>query len=144
MNNPEDMIWQALQPLKSAQKFARGDLLFQQGRSAYGVYLVESGVVNLLLAGKTASVFEVARTGAVLGLSESLTGEPYKLSAEAAADTDAAFVDRQSLLEYLRQHHEVCMEIVRFLSEDLHALYFRFRALAGPDGRPRNKLEVSS
>ena len=137
----EDMC-QALAPVKIRRRLSPGEVLFEQGQLAQGIYIIESGKVKLLLGspqhGKT---FEVVGAGAVLGLSESLTGEPSKLSGVAASDAEMAFVERQALLEFLRQHHAFCMQIVRLLSNDLHSLYFRCRTLTFADGR-RSKAVI--
>ena len=134
-------ICQALAPVRIRRRLSRGEVLFQQGQLAQGIYIVESGEVKLLLGspqhGKT---FEVVGAGAVLGLSESLTGAPSKLSGVAVSDTEMGFVERQALLEFLRRHHALCMQIVRLLSNDLHSLYFRCRALTSTEARRRGKV----
>lgn len=125
-------LWHALEVLKSRRAFPRGARLFEPGQRADGIYVVEKGEVRLLVAGRGRSerVLNVAGSGAVLGLSESLTDEPYKLAAEADDSVEVAFVARDALLEFLRNHQEFCMEVVRALSEDLHGLYQRFRLLS--------------
>lgn len=58
----------------------------------------------------------------MLGLSESMSGETYRITAEAGDQTTAVFVPREEFLEFLREHGDFCMQVVRLLSEDLHAL----------------------
>lgn len=136
--------WQTLKTLKSPRRFAAGELLFQQGRSPDGIYIIESGMVKLLLTAPRVATktFELAGPGTVLGLSESVTGEAYKLSVEAVSKTTTSFVERQALLEFLREHHEFCMQVVRLLSEDLHGLYFRFRSLTMSEARSRKRKKI--
>jgi CRP-like cAMP-binding protein len=52
-----------------------------------------------------------------------MSGERYRISAEAGEQPAAAFVPREQLLEFLREHGDFCMEVVRLLSADLHVLY---------------------
>lgn len=104
--------------------------MFERGSPPRGVYLVESGQVRLLveLSRGSPKLLEIAGPGCVLGLSETMSGENHKLTAEAADRTQAAFIPRQDLLHFLRDHHEYCLDVVRILSEDLHVLYNKFRA----------------
>ncbi|HZQ68250.1 MAG TPA: Crp/Fnr family transcriptional regulator [Terriglobales bacterium] len=127
LNQRSPDLWEELRALKITRKYPAGAAPFQFGQPVAGIYLVESGQVGLSLprpSGQT--LFEVAGPGCVLGLSEALSGEPYKLNAEAMVECELAFVDRDQLLHYLREHPEFCMNIVRQLSEDLHGLYYRY------------------
>jgi len=133
-------LWQALQGLKAARVEPRGEPLFRQGQPSRGIYLVEEGEVRLLLApdSNAGQAFEVAGPGAVLGLSEAMSGGDYKLTAEAAAGARISYVDRNSFLQFLRKNHSVCLQIVRLLSEDLHSLYYRCRCIAQAGGSGPN------
>ena len=124
--------------MKSAQRFPRGALLFQQGSPAEGVYLVESGEVRVLLSTGKAQrqLLEVAGPGTILGLSESMTAEKYRITAVAADETTAVFIPRVEFLAFLHQHCDFCMQVVRLLSEDLHVLYHKFRSITAHPGRP--------
>jgi len=134
-------LLQALHGIKSVRTFPKGATLFQQGSAAAGVYLVESGEVRVLLpTGQSQKqLLEVVGPGTVLGLSESMTGEKYRITAEAGDQTTAAFIPREDFLEFLRQHGDYCMQVVRLLSEDLHGLYHKFRSISAHPGRPRHR-----
>jgi CRP-like cAMP-binding protein len=134
-------LLQALHGIKSVRFFPKGAKLFQQGIVAAGVYLVESGEVRVMLpTGQSQKqLLEVVGPGTMLGLSESMSGERYRITAEAGEQTTAAFVPREQFLEFLREHGDFCMEVVRLLSEDLHALYHKFRSITAHPGRPRNR-----
>jgi len=139
-NNLSLKIWQALVPITSVRVFSKGARLFQQGRPAEGVYVVEQGEVKVFLSSqKPAKPFEIAGPGAVLGLSESVSGRDYKVTAEAAAQTKVSYIERQKLMAFLHNHCDICMEIVRLLSEDLHVLYHKFRTINGSNARNRKK-----
>lgn len=131
--------WRALEDLKSPHRYEEGDLLFREGQPCAGLYLLEKGQVRLLLPvrPKQHKIFEVAGPGAVLGLSEVMSGMPHKLTAEAAEPVEVAYIERMALMKFLRKHHEICMQIVCLLSEDLHGLYQRFREMAPVEGKAR-------
>lgn len=122
-------LWSALKGLRSECTYSRGKRLFQCGEPAKGVYLIESGEVSLLLPlpSGASPIFEKVGPGVALGLSEAMSGENYKLTAQARKPAQVWFVERQELLDFLRRHPQFCMQIVRLLSEDLHLLYHKFR-----------------
>jgi CRP-like cAMP-binding protein len=68
-----------------------------------------------------------------------MSGEKYRITAEAGEPTTAGFIPRAELLEFLREHAEYCMQVVRLLSEDLHGLYHKFRSISAHPGRPRRR-----
>ena len=68
-----------------------------------------------------------------------MSGETYRITAQAGSQTTAAFVPRESFIEFLLEHGDFCMEVVRLLSEDLHALYHKFRSISAHPGRPRHR-----
>jgi CRP-like cAMP-binding protein len=131
----------ALREIKSVRLFPKGAKLFQQGSAVTGVYLVESGEVRVLLptGPSQKQLLEVVGPGTMLGLSESMSGERYRITAEAGEQTTAAFIPRQEFLEFLRAHGDFCMQVVRLLSEDLHGLYHKFRSISAHPGRPRHR-----
>lgn len=134
-------LLEALRGIKTIRRYAKGALLFQQGSAVTGVYLVESGEVRILLptGPRQQQLLEVAGPGALLGLSESMTGEDYRVTAEAGDQTSAAFIPRQNFLEFLRTHGDFCVQVLRLLSDDLHGLYHKFRSICAHPGRPRHR-----
>jgi CRP-like cAMP-binding protein len=75
----------------------------------------------------------------MLGLSESMTGEKYRITAEAGEVTMAAFLPREEFLRLLREHCDFSMQVLRLLSEDLHGIYHKFRSITAHPGRPRHR-----
>ena len=134
-------LWQALHGIKAVKVYPKGTVLFQQGTPVDGVYVVESGEVRLFLPtlqGRS-QLLDVAGPGTILGLSESMSGDNHRVTAEAGDHTTVAFVSRERFIEFLREHGDFCMQIVRLLSEDLHGLYHKFRSISAHPGRPRHR-----
>ena len=134
-------LWEALHGIKAIRVYPKGTQLFQQGHSVSGVYVVESGEVRVLLPtglGRP-QLLELAGPGAVLGLSESMSGDRYRVTAEAGDHTTVAYIPREVFLEFLRVHCDFCLQVVRLLSEDLHGLYHKFRSISAHPGRPRHR-----
>ena len=134
-------LLRALQGIKSVRQFPKGTTLILQGSAVTGVYVVEGGMVRLLLpTGQSQNqLLDVVGPGTMLGLSESMTGESYRITAEAGEETTAAFISRAEFLGLLREHCDFSMQVVRLLSEELHGLYQKFRNVSAHPGRPRQR-----
>ncbi len=134
-------LLQALHGIKSVQSLPKGAMLFQRGSAVTGVYLVESGEICILLPTdqRQKQLLEVVGPGAVLGLNETMSGEKYRITAETGSESTVAFIPREKFLEFLREHADFCMQVVRLLSENLHGLYHRFRDISAHPGRPRHR-----
>ena len=134
-------LLRSLHGIKAVQRFPQGAALFHQGSAVAGVYLVESGEVRVLLptGQNQEQLLEVVGPGSVLGLRKSMSGETYRITAEAGDQTTAVFIPREEFLEFLREHGDFCMQVVRLLSEDLHAIYHKFRSISAHPGRPRHR-----
>jgi CRP-like cAMP-binding protein len=134
-------LLQALRGIQSVRAFPKGAKLFEQGSAVAGVYVVESGEVRVLLptGHQQKQLLEVVGPGTMLGLSECMSGDSHRITAEAGDQTTAAFIPRQEFVEFLRQHGDFSMQVVRLLSENLHGLYHKFRSISAHPGRPRHR-----
>lgn len=132
----------ALRPLMRERSFAKGVTLYGYGIPADGVYFVESGGVRVLLPSgdRQSRLLEVAGKGTILGLSETMCGESYRVSAEADEQTTVFFIARIDFMTLLNENHKFSMEVIRVLSDSLHGLYHRFRNVSAHPGRPRRRV----
>lgn len=130
-----------LRELESDRSFADGEELYHCGDAVDGVYLVVEGRVSLWLECERQQPrrFDEAEPGALLGLSEVLSGDAYKLTARAAGEVHAGYVRRDDLLDYLRKHPACCMHVVRLLSEDLNMLYGKYCSMEDDKRKSRKK-----
>jgi CRP/FNR family transcriptional regulator, cyclic AMP receptor protein len=127
----------AFDGIKTAQTFPKGTILFREGHPARGIFLVCQGRVRLSVSSESGQriVLRTASAGEVLGLSAALAATNYEVTAEVTENATVAQIRRKELLHFLRQHCDVCMQVVNQLSEDLHIAYDRVRAVGL--GRPR-------
>ncbi len=134
-------LWQALHGIKSVRVYPTGATLFQQGSVVRGVYMVEFGQIRILLPTiqSRLQLLEIAGPGAILGLSECMSGDCHRVTAEAGDHATVAFIARESFVEFLRGNGDFCMQVVRLLSDDLHGLYHKFRNISAHPGRPRHR-----
>ena len=74
-------------------------------------------------------MLRIAGPGEVLGLSATMSGKPYELTAEAMDNARIVFIKRKDLLKFLRDHREACLQVVHLLSQDLHTAFDRVRTV---------------
>jgi len=131
----------SLRQFMTRQEFPKGATLCEQGVPAAGIYLIETGAVRILLSAgdDKDQLLEVVGAGTLLGLSDSMAGEQYRVTAEAEEPTTATFISREAFLDFLSRHQDFCMQVIRLLSENLHGLYHKFRSVNAHPGRPRRR-----
>lgn len=127
---PPDAL-QAFDTLKSMTVFERNTAIFQEGQPARGVFVICEGRVKLSVCSDSGRrlMLRMAGPGEVLGLSASLSGSPYEVTAETLDNARVALVKRKDLLRFLRDHREACLQVVHLLSQDLHTAYDRVRSV---------------
>ena len=124
---------QAFDNIKQLASVPRGATLFIEARHARGIFVLCEGRAKLSVSSKEEGgkrlMLRVAGPGEVLGLSATVSGKPYEVTAEMLDDAQVAFVRRKDLLRFLRDHREACLQVVHLLSQDLHSAYDRVRSI---------------
>jgi CRP-like cAMP-binding protein len=113
-------------------RFRTGEALFREGEPPRGVYVLHSGSVQLLFAGKNgnAKPLREARPGQILGLSCVVTRRPHDCTATAAEPCEAAFIERDEFLRTLDDSPTVWFSVLRVLSSEVNAAYDDMRVIA--------------
>jgi CRP/FNR family transcriptional regulator len=128
--------------IKSRATFPRGTVLFAEGRPVRGIYVLCNGRAKLSICadGGKRLTLRVASAGEVLGLGAALSNTPYEITAELLDASQVVFVRRKELMKFLRSHRQICMQVVRMLSQDLHGAYDRVRTIGMVHARhPRRR-----
>jgi CRP/FNR family transcriptional regulator len=127
---PKDSL-EALEKIKYASAYPQGAVLFVEGQSARGVYIVCAGRVKLSTTsrdGKTL-ILRIAQAGEVLGLHASVSGKPYELTAETLQPCQLDFIKRDDFLRFLQEHGDACLRAAQHLSENCQNAYEMIRSL---------------
>lgn len=127
---PSDAL-QTFDAIKDVSVVPRGSVLFAEGRQPRGIFVLCDGRAKLSICSENGKrlMLRIAGPGEVLGLSSSMSGKPYELTAEILDTSQVAFVRRKELLRFLREHREACLQVVHLLSQDLHTAYERVRSI---------------
>jgi CRP/FNR family cyclic AMP-dependent transcriptional regulator len=107
-----------------------GAVLFREGVLPHGIFLIRSGRVKLTFNTRRGQHFllETAGPGEILGLGAAVSGKSHETTAEAMSPMETIYVRRSDFLKFLREHADVCIEIIRTLTSDLEAAYERVRS----------------
>jgi len=113
---------QAFEAIKYATAYPKGAVLFVEGQAPRGLFVLCKGRVKLSICatdGKTLIV-KIAEPGEVLGLSATVSGKPYELTAETIDPCQVNFVKRDDFLRFLKDDVEACFKVAEQLSEKYH------------------------
>ncbi len=121
-NLPETAL-AGLDAISSSATYPRGSVLFVEGQSPRGVFIVCNGQVKLFgtsSSGK-ALIFRIAEPGEIIGLPSTLSGKPYELTAEALEPIQANFIRRDDFLSFLRTYGDAALRVAQMLGEIYYA-----------------------
>jgi CRP/FNR family cyclic AMP-dependent transcriptional regulator len=127
---PVDAL-QAFDGIKTVTQYPRGATLFAEGRQPRGAFVLCDGRAKLSICSENGKrlMLRVAGPGEILGLSSTLAGRAYEVTAETLDTCQVVFVKRKDLLKFLREYREACLQVVHLLSGDLHTAYERVRSI---------------
>lgn len=132
---------QAFETIKYATAYPQGAVLFVEGQAPRGIFVLCKGRVKLSICatdGKTLIV-KTVESGDVLGLSATVSGKPYELTAETIDPCQVNFVRRNDLLPFLKEHSEACFKAAEQLSGKYNTACHEIRTL-GLSHSAREKL----
>jgi CRP/FNR family transcriptional regulator, cyclic AMP receptor protein len=104
--------------IKFVSFYPAGSVLFFENETPRGIFLVCSGKVKLSVGsqgGKTL-ILQLARPGEILGLSASMSGVPYEVSAETLHPSQVAFIRRGDFLRFVSRFPEAYQAVIRQLN----------------------------
>jgi CRP/FNR family cyclic AMP-dependent transcriptional regulator len=129
--NMSETAVEALDTVKFTGLYPKGSLLFVEGEDPRGIFILCSGRAKLTTSsteGKTLIV-KIAEPGEVLGVSATILGKPYEVSAETIEPSQLNFIKRDDFIKYLNTHAEACLHTAQQLSEKYHSAQREIRSL---------------
>jgi CRP/FNR family cyclic AMP-dependent transcriptional regulator len=116
---------QSLNEVSHKSVLPAGAILFVEGQSPRGMFILCSGKVNLSTTSREGKILilKTAEAGEALGLSASVSGVGYESTAETSTPCQLNFVDRKHLLELMQLYSEVAERTAQCLSRDYQSAY---------------------
>lgn len=117
---------------KSSAFFKKGQIVFQEGSNAFGVYCVNSGRIKVH---KTApdgkeQVVRICKPGDFLGYSSLMANTRYSASASALEDSVVCLVPKAEMFALFRDNDRFAEEAVAMLGKGLQESYEKMAKLA--------------
>jgi CRP/FNR family transcriptional regulator, cyclic AMP receptor protein len=105
--------------------FPGGALLFVEGQTPRGVYVLCGGKVKLSTTSRDGKVLilRIAGPGEVLGLSAVVSSTSYELTAQTAMPCQVKFVERDALIRFLAENGEAGLRSAQALSREFQSAY---------------------
>jgi len=123
-------VMEAFQNIKFTLAYPPGSILFTEGQTCRGIYILCRGRVKLSASSSQGQtiIFKVARPGEVLGLNAAVAGTPHEATSETGQTCQLNFVKRDDFLRFLTQHNEASMQAAIHLSRECQQAYQQLRS----------------
>ncbi len=98
-------------------------VLFRQGESADGIFILRGGKVTLTMSDETnGTVMSVETgTGSLLGLPGLIGNQPYSLSAVASRGSEVRFVSRDQFTTLMQSDPQLAIKILQVLAAEVRS-----------------------
>jgi CRP/FNR family transcriptional regulator len=102
-----------------------GAILFVEGQAPRGLFIVCSGRVNLSTTSREGKILilKSVDAGETVGLSASISGRPYEVTAETATPCQVGFIDKKHFTELMESHSEIGVHSAHTLSREYQTAY---------------------
>ena len=100
--------------------YPTGAVLFAEGQSPRGVFLVRPGRVKLSICGSDGRtlILRIVDAGSPLGIAAVVSGRPYEATAETQEPCEISFLRHTDLLRLMRLHGELALWVTQHISRD--------------------------
>jgi CRP/FNR family transcriptional regulator, cyclic AMP receptor protein len=120
-----------LEMITLTNHYPTGAVLFSEGQTARGIYVVQRGLVKVSVCasdGRTL-ILRIARAGDALGVASTIGSREYEATAEAQQPCDVTFIRQSDVLRLMRVHGEFALWITQLLSCDYNSTCREIRTL---------------
>ena len=100
--------------------YPTGAILFAEGQSPRGVFIVRRGRVKLSICGSDGRtlILRMVETGCPLGVAAVVSGRQYEATAETQEPSEISFLRQCDLLRLMRLHGELALWVTQHISQD--------------------------
>jgi CRP/FNR family transcriptional regulator, cyclic AMP receptor protein len=116
---PASLI-EALEQEAITTTYPTGAVLFAEGQTPRGVFIVRRGRVKLSICGSDGRtlILRIVEPGDPLGVAAVVSGRPYEATAETQEPCEISFLRQADLLRLMRQHGELALWVTQHISRD--------------------------
>ena len=120
-----------LERLSFAVSYPEQATLFVEDQPCRGVFLLCEGKVKLSARSHDGKqlMLRAAEAGETLGLSATIAGMPYEVTATTMAPSLVRFVKREEFLQFVQSSTEISLNAVQALSQEYHQAFESLRSI---------------
>jgi CRP/FNR family transcriptional regulator, cyclic AMP receptor protein len=124
-------LLQTFESLKYLTIYSKGAMLFAEGQAARGVFMLCAGRVKLSTCSSEGKMLitRIAMSGEIIGLSSTISGTPYLVTAETLSSCQINFIKREDFLRFLSENNQACLRSAEHLSKNYQAVTEQVRSL---------------
>ena len=117
--------------LKITSSYPKGAVVFMEGQTSKGIYIVSQGRIKLSTCSKNGKmiIMGIAEEGDVLALSETISHSLHIATADALVPSQVTFVASKDFLRFIEQNPGACLKAVKQLSRIYNTACLRIRSL---------------
>jgi len=140
----------AFEAIKYTTAYPAGAVLFVEGQSAQGVFLLCKGRIKLSMTSSEGKslILRIIRPGQLMGLHATVSDTTYQATAETLEPCQINFIKRDDFLHLLRDHGEASIHAAEQLSNSYQTACDQVRSLglsqSAPEKLARFLLEWSA
>lgn len=140
------VVTRSLDLVSLTNNYPTGTVLFTEGQTARGIYIVQRGRVKLSVCasdGRTL-ILRMVEAGEALGVASTIGNREYEATAEAQEPCEISFIRQSDVMRLMRAHGEFALWITQHLSHDYNATCREIRTLmlSGSAGEKLARLLV--
>lgn len=110
---------QALRQIVSERHFHVGQVIFHEGEPGDGVYFVKKGLVEISSGIGEQRIFSQFGEGEIFGEMAVIDNQPRSANATATRETEAYFVPRREMLEFIGRSPKLAPDLLHLVSQRL-------------------------
>ena len=122
---------QAFETIKYATAYPKDAVLFVEEQAPRGIFVLCKGRVKISMGATDGKILivKVAEPGEIMGLSATVSGKPYELTAETVEPCQINFVKRDDFLRFLKKYSDACFKFAEQLSKKYYTACDELRSL---------------
>ena len=132
MNGTDAAVDTELAGLETIEPWPPDEVLFREGETPRGVYVIHSGEVELLFSARNGvrRPLRTMRRGDVVGLGDVISGRNHDCTATTRTAARLGFIPTLDLARVLNENPAVWLSVARILSADVSSCWASMRQLS--------------
>ena len=128
----ETAIHDVLSDLATSESCPAGKVLFRDGEEPRGIYILQSGQVDLIYSARNGHTkpLRTAGEGQILGVGDVVARRSHDCTATCRSNVDVGFIPRDEFLRAIDTNPAVWFRVLQLLSEDVNSCYDCMRTIA--------------